>query len=72
MKRNLIKHTCSRRDNLLHYKYFVVYLYNDNEVKPLHKMLPQTSAHVKSYDRQTKWMSFLIEDGDSLKKYYLG
>ena len=25
-------------------------------------MLPKTSAYVKSYDGQTKWMYFLIED----------
>ena len=27
-------------------------------------MLPKTSAYVKSYDGQTTWMYFLIEDGD--------
>ena len=27
------------------------------------------SACVKSYDGQTKWMCFLIEDNDLLKKY---
>ena len=32
-------------------------------------MLPKTSAYVKSYDGQTKWMYFLIEDGDLLKIY---
>ena len=32
-------------------------------------MLPKTSAYVKSYDGQTKSMSFLIEDGDLLEKY---
>ena len=31
-------------------------------------MLPKTSAYVKTYDRQTKWMYFLIEDDDLLKK----
>ena len=30
------------------------YLYNDNKVKPLHIMLPKTSAYIKSYDEQTK------------------
>ena len=44
------------------YKYFIGYLYNDNEVKPVHIMLPKTRAYVKSYARQTKWISFLIED----------
>ena len=32
-------------------------------------MLPKTSAYVKSYDGQTKWMYFLIEDDDLLEKY---
>ena len=27
------------------------------------------SAHVKSYDGQTKWMYFFIKDNDLLKKY---
>ena len=51
------------------YKYFIGYLYNGNKVKPLNIMLLKTSAYVKSYDRQTKWMNFLIEDDDSLEKY---
>ena len=52
------------------YKYFVGYLYNANKVKPLHIMLPKTRTYVKSYDGQTKWMYFLIEDDDLLEKYY--
>ena len=32
-------------------------------------MPPKTSAYVKSYDGQTKWMYFLIEDDDLLEKY---
>ena len=32
-------------------------------------MLPKTREYVKSYDRQTKSMCFLIEDDDLLKKY---
>ena len=32
-------------------------------------MLPKTSAYIKSYDGQTKWMYFLIEDDDLLEKY---
>ena len=32
-------------------------------------MLPKTSAYVNSYDRQTKWMYFLIEDNELLKKH---
>ena len=50
-------------------KYFIGYFYNDHEVKPLHIMLPKTNAYVKSYDGQTKWMYFLIEDNDLSKKY---
>ena len=51
------------------YKYFIGYLHNGIKVKPLNIMLPKTSAYVKSYDRQTKWMYFLIEDDDLLEKY---
>ena len=50
------------------YKYFIGYLYNDHKVKPLHIMLPKTSAYIKNYDGQTKRMYFLIKDGDLLKK----
>ena len=32
-------------------------------------MLPRSSASVKSCDGQTKWMYFLIENHDLLKKY---
>ena len=32
-------------------------------------MLCKTSAYVKSCYGQTKWMYFLIEDNDLLKKY---
>ena len=30
-------------------------------------MLPKTSAYVKGYDGQTKWMYFLIEDDEKYK-----
>ena len=50
------------------YNFFIGYLYN-YKVKPLHKMLPKTNANVKSYDGQTKWMYFLIEDDVLLEKY---
>ena len=44
------------------YKYFVI-------------MLPKTTAYVRRYDGQTKWMYFLIEDDNLLEKintiYYL-
>ena len=32
-------------------------------------MLPKTSAYIKIYDGQTKWMYFLIKDDDLLEKY---
>ena len=35
----------------------------------LHIMLSKTSVFVKSYDGQTKWMYFLIQDDDLLEKY---
>ena len=50
-------------------KYFIGYLNNDHKVKPLHIILSKTSAHVKSYDGQTKWIYFLIENEDLLEKY---
>ena len=37
---------------------------NDYKVKLLHIMLPKTSAYIKSYDGQTKWMYFFIENDD--------
>ena len=40
-------------------------------IKPLNIMLPKTSAYEKSYDEQTKWMYFLIEDDDLLKNITL-
>ena len=51
------------------YKHFIGYLYNDHKVKPLNIMIRKTNAYIKSYDGQTKWMYFLIEDDYSLEKY---
>ena len=31
-------------------------------------MLPKTSAYIKSYVSETKWMHFLIEDDELFKK----
>ena len=45
------------------------YLYNNDEVKSLHIIPPKTSAYVKIYNGQTKWMYFLIEDGDLIEIY---
>ena len=44
-------------------------MYNDFKVKPLHIMPPKTSACVKRYDGQPKWMYFLIENQDLIEKY---
>ena len=51
------------------YKYFIGYLNDNHKFKPLHIMLPKAITYVKSYGGQTKWMYFLIEDDDLLKKY---
>ena len=53
------------------YKYFIGYLNDDYKVKPLHLMHRKTSSYAKSYDVQTKWMHFLIEDDDLLEKYVI-
>ena len=50
-------------------KYLIGYLYNDHKIKPLHITLPKTNAYVKSYDGQSKWNNFLIEDDGLLEKY---
>ena len=55
------KKTSSGKKN---YKYFIGYLDNDFKIKPLHIILPRTSAYVKGCDGETKRMSFLIEGGD--------
>ena len=44
-------------------------MYNDHKVKPLCITLPKTRAYVKSYDGQTQWMYFLIQNDDVLEKY---
>ena len=44
----------------------VTFIYH--KVKPLHIMLLKRSAYGNSYDQKTKWMYFLIEDGDFKQK----
>ena len=46
------------------YKYFIAYLYNNHKVKPLHIVLAKRRAYVKRYDKETKWMNFLIKNDD--------
>ena len=43
--------------------------YDNHKVRPFHIILPKTTAYVKNYDEQTKWMYFLIEDDDLFEKY---
>ena len=51
----------------INYKYCIGYLYNDHKVKALYIMLPKTTACIKSYDGQAKWMYVSFED--NVKKY---
>ena len=44
-------------------------MYDGYKVKPLFIVLTKTSAYVKSYDGQTNWMYFLIEDDDLFEKW---
>ena len=50
-------------------KVLIDYLCTGNKVKPLNIMLPETSAYVKIYDGQAKWMDLLIEVDDVIEKY---
>ena len=50
-------------------EFFVGYLYGDYTVNPLHIMLWKTTAYVKSCDCLTKWIYFLIKNGNLLEKY---
>ena len=51
-------------------KDFIGYLYDNYKIKPLHIMLPKTSAYVKNYSEQTKQKYFLIEGNDLLEEYH--
>ena len=44
-------------------------MHDDCKVKPLHIMLPKTSAYIKRYDGKTKWRYFLINNDDLLENY---
>ena len=50
------------------YERFTGYLYNNDKRKPLDIVFPKTCAYA-SYDGKTKWIYFLIEDDDLLKRY---
>ena len=49
------------------YKYFIGQKDDNQKIKPLRIRLPQTSAYVKIYDGEKKWMYFFIEDDELLK-----
>ena len=50
------------------YEYFIGYKVGNYKNNMLSIMLPQTRACVKIYDDEHKWMYFLIEDEELLKK----
>ena len=45
------------------YKYFIGYIDDGYKIKPFSVILPKISAHIKSYDSETRW----IEDDKLLK-----
>ena len=51
------------------YKHFTGYSYNNYKIKQMQIMFPKTSLYVKSYDGQTNWMYFFIDNDDFLEKY---
>ena len=51
------------------YKCFIGHMVDDCKIKPSRILLPKTSAYVKSYDGETKWIYFSIEDDELMKKY---
>ena len=44
------------------FKYFIVYLHDDDVIRPLCIILPQMSGYIKFFDNGGKNMSFKIED----------
>ena len=44
-------------------------MHDDYKINLLHIMLPKTTAYLKQYDGQTKWLYFLIEVDVLLEKY---
>ena len=51
-------------------KHFIGYKNYDYLTKPLPIMLPKMRAYVKTYDGESRWMTFLIKD--NLIKYDIG
>ena len=50
------------------FKYFIGYIDWDYKIKSFSIILPKTSVYIKCYDRETKWMYFLIENEKLWKK----
>ena len=51
------------------YQCFIGYKYDDDyKIKPLRIMFPQAKDYVESYDGEIKWLYFLLEDNELLKK----
>ena len=46
------------------YEYFIDYMDDDYKIKPCFQ---NKRVHIKSYDGETKWMHFSIEDNELLK-----
>ena len=46
-----------------------IILFGDIEIDASYIMLPKTSAYVKIYDGETKWMHFSTENDELLEKY---
>ena len=51
------------------FKYFIGYLLDDDEIRPLCIILPQMSGYIKYFDNGGKNMSFKIEDESVYLKY---
>ena len=51
------------------FKYFISYEDDNHKIKPLRLMFPKTTAYVKNYDGETKWMYYFIEDDELLERY---
>ena len=49
---------------------FIGYMDDDYKIKPFRIILPKTRGYVKRYDVETKWMYFLIELNELLKRKF--
>ena len=60
---NILRSSMISSNEKKNYKYFINYNDDDDDyvIKPLPIMLTNTSAYVKIYDGETKWMKFLLK-----------